>query len=129
LRYLLLLPPQFSQAFHDYLVNHVEIQTIELKELGSANKGLTGDNNFLTGTNKEISALNEDIARQLRASNKQVDRLKGKLTRKVTQFELLLLGKQVEKQSLLDDMNAKKAQVASLQMDLQALNLARIPAR
>jgi hypothetical protein len=44
------------------------------------------------------------------------------------QFELLLLGKQVEKQSLLeDDMNAEKAQVASLQMNLQAMNLAHIP--
>jgi hypothetical protein len=120
-------PPQFSQAFPDYLVNRVEIQTIKLKELGTANKGLTDDNNFLTGTNKEISALNKDIARQLRASKKQVDRLKGKLTRKVSQFELLLLGKQVEKQSLLDDVNAEKTQVASLQIDLQAMNLARIP--
>jgi hypothetical protein len=46
-------PPQFSQAFHDYLVNRVEIQTIKHKEWGSENKGLTNDNNFLTGTNKQ----------------------------------------------------------------------------
>jgi hypothetical protein len=106
----------------------VEIQTLELNELGPANKGLTDDNDFLKGTNKEISALNKDIARQLRASNKQVDRLKGKLTRKVTQFQLLLLGEQDQKQSLLDNVNAEKAQVASLQMDLQAMNPDCIPA-
>jgi hypothetical protein len=53
--------------------------------------------------------------------------LKGKLTRKVLQFELFLLGEQVQKQSLPKDMIAEKAQVASLQMDLKAMNLSRIP--
>jgi hypothetical protein len=120
--------PQFSQAFHNYLVNRVAIQTAELNLLGTTNKGLTNDNNFLKGTNKEISALNADIERQLRASKKQVDRLKGLLTRKKTQFELLLMGEQVQNASLLEEMIAEKAQVASLQKDLQALNLARIPA-
>jgi hypothetical protein len=78
--------PLFSQAFHNYLVNCVEMQTLELKELGLANKALTNNNNFLKGMNREISALNKDIARQLRASNKQFDKLKGKLTMKVMQF-------------------------------------------
>jgi hypothetical protein len=99
-----------------------------LNQFGSTNKGLTEVNNFLKGTTEDTSALNTDIERQLRASKRQVDRLKGLLTRKVTQFELLPLGEQVQKQSLLEDMIAEKAQVASLQMDLQALNLARLPA-
>jgi hypothetical protein len=120
--------PNFSQAFHAYLLNRVETQTAELNQLGSANAGLTDDNNFLKGTNEEISALNEDIDRQLRASKRQVERLKKLLTKKVSQYELLLLGEQAQKQSLLSEMIAEKAQVASLQMDLEALNLARIPA-
>jgi hypothetical protein len=120
--------PNFSQAFHDYLVNRVEMQTAELDKLGSANAGLTDDNNFLKGTNDEISALNEDIDRQLRASKRQVERLKNLLTKKVREYELLLLGEQTQKQTLLADMIAEKAQVASLQMDLQSMNLARIPA-
>jgi hypothetical protein len=119
--------PQFSNAFHDYLVNRVEMQTAKLNLLGTTNKGLTDNNNFLKGTNKEISALNADIGRQLRASKKQVDRLKGLLMRKKTQFEALLLGKQVQKASSLEEMIAEKAQVASLQKDLQALNLPCIP--
>jgi hypothetical protein len=44
----------------------------------------------------------------------------------VLQFELLLLSEQVQNQSLLEDMITKKAQVALLQLDLQAMNLARI---
>jgi hypothetical protein len=39
--------PKFSKAFHKYLVNRAEMQTAKLQELGSANQGLTDDNNFL----------------------------------------------------------------------------------
>ena len=33
-----------SKAFHAYLVNRIVMQTAELKQLGSANVGLTDDN-------------------------------------------------------------------------------------
>jgi hypothetical protein len=46
---------------------------------------------------------------------------------KVSQYKLVLLGEQAQKQSLIEDMLAEKAQVALLQMDLQAMNLAHIP--